>query len=267
MKKEKSLLCVLFLSFIILLLVCFGCFILMLPNEVKKDNAVKQTEKQDIIKDKYILTDYVTVKEYPITIEKKNYYFTNYKLKQVEFNNLDNSLVTGFNNKQSTSLSNALKDAETYFQQKGEAVTDINTEINKNVLSIRSYSNIELMAYPILEYNYLNINLDTKTILNTTQMIDLFGYDKDKLINEIANSLDKYSDYASINNIEISKTDFLNKKEEFKIYIKNHLNEFGVYSKNNQLYCDNFSLKLLVDLGYSYPTDGIRPAEIIKLQK
>lgn len=272
---------------VIVLILIVGGVIFYLSNKKSNDNLENQTSTNDIVqvtqeddttknnvetetKKEYKVEDYITIEEYQISNEKKSTMFNKYELKQVNFKNLDAYLVSNFVIKQSGDLSKAVKDVEDIYNstnEKKEAVTEINTEINNNVLSIRSYSNIELMEYPTIEYNYLNINLDTKKVLTTTEMITLFGYSKDKLIESILASLDQYSDNALKNEEYITKDAFLAKKPEFKSYITEHLDDFNVYIKDKKMYCDNFSLALLVDLGYGYPTGGTREAEVIELQK
>lgn len=287
MKKGVSKVVLIVSIIVILVILIVGGIIFYLSNKKSNENLENQTSTNDIIqvtqgddttknnvvsetKKEYKVEDYITIEEYQISNEKKSTMFTKYELKQVNFKNLDSYLVSNFVVKQSSDLSKAVTEVENLFNEeneKKEAITEINAEINNNVLSIRSYSNIELMVYPAIEYNYLNINLDTKKVLTTTEMITLFGYSKDKLIESILSSLDQYSDNAIKNEEYITKDAFLAKKPEFKTYITEHLDDFNVYSKDKKIYCDNFSLDLLVDLGYGYPTGGPREAEVIELQK
>ncbi len=287
MKKGVSKVVLIVSIIVIILILIVGGIIFYLSNKKSNENLENQTSTNDIIqvtqgddttknnvvtetKKEYKVEDYIKIEEYQISNEKKSTMFTKYELKQVNFKNLDAYLVSNFVVKQSGDLAKAVKDVEDLYNEtneKKEAITEINAEINNNVLSIRSYSNIELMEYPAIEYNYLNINLDTKKVLTTTEMITLFGYSKDKLIEAILSSLDQYSDNALKNEANVSKDAFLAKKTEFKSYIIEHLDDFNVYIKDKKMYCDNFSLDLLVDLGYGYPTGGPRLAEVIELQK
>lgn len=286
MKKGISKVVLIVSIIVIVLILIVGGIIFYISNKKSSNNLENQTSINDVVqvtqdditknnvatetKKEYKVEDYLTVEEYQMSNEKKSTMFSKYELKQVNFKNLDAYLVTNFIMKQSNDLSRAVTDVENLFNEENEkksAITEINTEINNNVLSVRSYSNIELMVYPAIEYNYLNINLDTKKVLTTTEMITLFGYSKDKLIDSILASLDQYSDNAIKNEEYIAKDAFVAKKPEFKTYITEHLDEFNVYSKDKKIYCDNFSLDLLVDLGYGYPTGGTREAEVIELQK
>ena len=281
MKNGKISKAVIIISVIIIILIIVGGVLYVVfknkhqINDTVSNNTVVKTEtKEEKVvveaKKEYKIEDYIKIIEYPVSEENKEKYFSKYDLKQIEFKNLSNDLTSAFSIKQSNILAKAVTDViEAYNEEnlKKEAITECSAEINENLLSVKSCTNAELMVYPSIEYIYSNINLDTKKTLNTTEMITLFGYDKDKLIVEILNSLDEYSDNALKGEEYVSKADFLAKKPEFKKYITEHLNDFNVYSKDKKIYCDNFSLDLLVKLGYGYPTGGSRTAEIIELQK
>lgn len=228
------------------------------PEEIENTQVNKNVE------------DYIEVREYKISDEDKGKYFSEYGLKQIVFKDLPDDLVTPFIIKQNEILDKNFKEIKDEFKEnnyKGKALTNCYAEINKNVLSVAALNKIDVLEDSSENNTFLNINLDTKKALNTSETLDSLGYTKEKLVDLILSSLDKYSERALKNGKDISKEEFISKKPEFKKYITEHLNDFNVYLIDKKLYCNNYSFKLLSKLGYGYPTGSGGRLEVIKLEK
>ena len=196
----------------------------------------------------YNVNDYVFVEA--VSLDDYSDVYSSVNVSQINFKNLDNSLVEKFLNKQEeiidyvTGYYNEIKN-NTNYGSANSAVSTIKTQINGGILSVfyklDFYLDENIFINNKKSYVVtLNIDLKTNSVLTNDQLLDKYSYTKSYIVNKLFNEdilINKNEIVVDKNtNISLTRIDIERKKDEYvERIILDFNNIIDMYIENNSL--------------------------------
>lgn len=187
-KKEKIM------TALLVVLILFCVFIILLVISNKEEDTPPEVPNNVLSVENYLKIEDINTEEYTDVFKEIN-------LKRVIFKNINNELVTDFNNKQDE-LINSLNQNKSYILEynQNNNITDykpnsvifnnILYELDNNILSVLSYVR-EKIDYKE-ESSYINnilIDIKNNKLLTNNEFLDNYNISKEVIVNDLFNEI------------------------------------------------------------------------------